>query len=112
MNTRANRHFLVRLKSEMMSTRPLRSTRDAVHQRRNTMFRLNAQLLRQGIVLAGTTIGLIAIASNAKAGECPAGSMKANARTMVDYKPVGVTDTTLGSIDLEKQPAHIAGREL
>jgi quercetin dioxygenase-like cupin family protein len=76
------------------------------------MFRLNAQVLRQGVVLAGATIGLIAIASNAKAGECPAGSMKANARTMVDYKPVGVTDTTLGSIDLGKQPAHIAGREL
>ena len=31
---------------------------------------------------------------------------------MVDYKPVGVTDVTLGSIDLGKQPAHIEGREL
>jgi quercetin dioxygenase-like cupin family protein len=76
------------------------------------MFRLNAQVLRQGVVLVAATIGLIAVASNAKAGECPAGSMKANARPMVDYKPVGVTDTTLGSIDLAKQPAHIAGREL
>ena len=76
------------------------------------MFKLNAQVLRQGVVLVGATIGLIAIASNAKAGECPAGQMKPNVRSMVDYKPVGVTDTTLGAIDLEKQPAHIAGREL
>ena len=56
--------------------------------------------------------GSLAAMSAASAGECPAGHMKPNARTMVDYKPVGVTDTTLGAINLEKQPAHIAGREL
>ena len=38
--------------------------------------------------------------------------MKANAREKVDFKPVGVTDVTLGSIDLEKQPANLKGREL
>jgi hypothetical protein len=38
--------------------------------------------------------------------------MKPNAREKVDYKPVGVTDVTLGSIDLGKQPAHIDGRQL
>ena len=32
------------------------------------------------------------------AGECPADKVKPNARQMVDYKPVGVTDVTLGSI--------------
>ena len=46
------------------------------------------------------------------AGECPAGKIRPNAQPMVDYKPVGVTDVTLGSIDLGKQPAHIEGREL
>ncbi len=46
------------------------------------------------------------------AGECPAGKIKPNAQQMVDYKPVGVTDVTLGAIDLGKQPAHIEGREL
>jgi hypothetical protein len=46
------------------------------------------------------------------AGECPADKIKPNARQMVDYKPVGVTDVTLGSIDLEKQPANIRDREL
>ncbi|GLR95829.1 hypothetical protein ACVIU7_006210 [Bradyrhizobium liaoningense] len=46
------------------------------------------------------------------AGECPAGKIKPNAQQMVDHKPVGVTDVTLGAIDLGKQPAHIEGREL
>jgi len=54
----------------------------------------------------------LATASTALAGECPAEKIKLNARYMVDYKPVGVTDVTLGSIDLGKQPAHIEGREL
>src|SRR5579863_1086064 len=106
MNTRANGHFLACAISAMVTTRPLRSTpRCGSPQRRDNMFGLNAQVMRQGVVVAGAIVGLISIASNAKAGECPAASMKANARTMVDYKPVGVTDTTLGSIDLEKQPA-------
>ena len=38
--------------------------------------------------------------------------MKPNVRQMVDYKPVGVTDVTLGAINLEKQPANIKDREL
>ena len=37
---------------------------------------------------------------------------QADAREKVDFKPVGVTDVTLGSIDLEKQPAHLKDREL
>jgi len=38
--------------------------------------------------------------------------MKPDAREKVDYKPVGVSDVTLGSIDLGRRPAHIEGREL
>ena len=52
----------------------------------------------------------LAPASAAFAGECPTDKTKPNARQMVDYKPVGVTDVTLGSIDLGKQPAHIDRR--
>jgi quercetin dioxygenase-like cupin family protein len=48
----------------------------------------------------------------AVAGECPAGKMQPNVREKVDYKPVGVTDVTLGAINLEKQPANIRDREL
>jgi quercetin dioxygenase-like cupin family protein len=76
------------------------------------MFRKNARALRRSLVLAGVFTGSIVVASGAVAGECPADKMKPNVRAMVDYKPVGVSDVTLGSIDLGKQPAHIGGREL
>jgi hypothetical protein len=60
-----------------------------------------------------TTIAVsLATTSAALAGECPVDKIKPNARQMVDYKPVGVTDLTLGSIDLGKQPAHLEGRDL
>jgi quercetin dioxygenase-like cupin family protein len=62
--------------------------------------------------LAAAIAGSIVVASAAMAGECPADKIKVNAREKVDTKPVGVSDVTLGSIDLGKQPAHIEGREL
>ena len=67
-----------------------------------------ARVLSVAVTIAGSVI----VASAALAGECPADKIKANAREKVDYKPVGVTDVTLGFIDLGKQPAHIEGREL
>ncbi|MGT2437372.1 cupin domain-containing protein [Bradyrhizobium betae] len=57
-------------------------------------------------------LGALTFATPVFAGECPADKIKSNARQMVDTKPAGVTDTTLGAIDLGKQPAHIEGREL
>jgi quercetin dioxygenase-like cupin family protein len=63
----------------------------------------------RAIALAGS---FMLSAHPALAGECPAGKTKPDARQMVDYKAVGVADVTLGSIDLEKQPANIGGREL
>ena len=78
------------------------------------MFKFNAtsRTIRQGLALAAIIAGSLATASNAIAGECPAGKMQPNVRPMVDTKPVGVTDVTLGSINLEKQPANIRDREL
>src|SRR5215211_7055249 len=67
---------------------------------------------RQGLALALIIGGSFATASTAIAGECPAAKMQPNVRPMVDHKPVGVTDVTLGSINLEKQPANIRDREL
>lgn len=52
------------------------------------------------------------ITSAAVAGECPAGMTKADATNPVTTPAVGVTDTTLGSIDLGKEPAMIKDREL
>ena len=59
-----------------------------------------------GLLIAGSTL------SAAVAGECPADKLKPGVREMVKTEAVGVTDTTLGSINLETQPAHIQGREL
>jgi quercetin dioxygenase-like cupin family protein len=67
-----------------------------------------ARVLTLAVAIAGSMV----VASAAVAGECPADKMKASAREKVDYKPVGVSDVTLGSIDLGKQPVHIEGREL
>jgi len=66
----------------------------------------------RALTLVVAIAGSMVVASAAVAGECPADKMKANTREKVDYKPVGVSDVTLGSIDLGKQPAHIEGREL
>ena len=77
-----------------------------------SQYSLTSRTVWQGLALAGVIAGSVATASNAIAGECPAGKMKANVREKVDLKPVGVTDITLGSINLEKQPAAIKDREL
>ena len=53
----------------------------------------------------------ISFAAARFAGECPADKIK-RSREKVDYKPVGVTDVTLGAINLGKQPAKIKDREL
>jgi quercetin dioxygenase-like cupin family protein len=65
--------------------------------------------------LASTALGILLASSaltTAIAGECPADKFKPGVREMVKAEAVGVTDTTLGSINLETQPAAIKGREL
>jgi len=78
------------------------------------MFKSNvtARATWQGLAFAGVIAASVATASSATAGECPTGKMKPDVREKVDYKPVGVTDVTLGAIDLAKQPANIKDREL
>jgi quercetin dioxygenase-like cupin family protein len=76
------------------------------------MCRKDVRAPQWSLVFAGVLAGSLALGSLATAGECPADKTKPNAREKVDYKPVGVSDVTLGSIDLGKQPAHIEGREL
>ena len=67
---------------------------------------------RRGFGLACIITGTAIASTAAFAGECPADKMKADVREKTDFKAVGVTDVTLGAIDLQKQPAHIEGREL
>jgi quercetin dioxygenase-like cupin family protein len=63
-------------------------------------------------VAAAAFVATSGFAFHAQAGECPADKRMPNARQPVDFKAVGVTDTTLGSIDLGKEKAKIVGREL
>jgi len=67
----------------------------------------------RGLVLAGAIAGSAVLGlSPAMAGGCPADKMKADVRAP-DTKPgKGVTDTVLGAIDLEKEPANIKDRQL
>ncbi len=54
----------------------------------------------------------VAVSPQAFAGECPADAVKANAREPVTFQPVGVTDTTLGSIDLGKETVGAKDHDL
>ena len=66
----------------------------------------------RSILFAGLLASAACMASVAFAGECPADKMKADVRQPVGLPAVGVTDTTLGSIDLGKEPAMLKDREL
>jgi quercetin dioxygenase-like cupin family protein len=61
-----------------------------------------------GVAAGSTLIGV----STASAGSCPSDKVKADARQPVTYAAKGVTDTVLGAIDLEKEPANIKERQL
>jgi quercetin dioxygenase-like cupin family protein len=67
----------------------------------------------RSLVLAGIMAGSTLAASTAVfAGECPADKFKADVRQPVSHAAKGVTDTVLAAIDLEKEPAKLAGRQL
>jgi quercetin dioxygenase-like cupin family protein len=70
------------------------------------------RLCGRTIVVAGLVMGSTVLATTAFAGSCPADKMKADVREPVKFAAVGVTDTTLGAIDLEKEPANIKDRQL
>lgn len=63
-----------------------------------------------GLVIAAALAGASLFASAAFAGECPADQKKPDARQAVDFKPVGVTDTVIASIDVAKAPFNINDR--
>ena len=73
-------------------------------------FKSNRGWLRS--IAAVTFVAATGFAFAAQAGECPVDKRVANARQPVDFKAVGVTDTTLGSIDLSKEAIHLKGREM
>ena len=64
------------------------------------------------VVFANLLVGAAMATTNAFAGECPAGKMQANVRPPVNTPASGVTDTTLGSIDLGKEPVMLKDHDL
>src|SRR5215470_15114272 len=64
------------------------------------------------VLFAALLVGAPMAATNAFAGECPAGKMQANVRPPVSTPASGVTDTTLGSIDLGKEQVMLKDHEL
>src|SRR5262245_60345070 len=74
-------------------------------------FTTKGRVGRRSLALAGVVVGASLVASTALAGECPDDQKKPNATAPVDYKPVGVTDTVIAMIDVEKEPANIRDRK-
>jgi quercetin dioxygenase-like cupin family protein len=70
------------------------------------------RFVSRSVLFAGLLASAASIGSSAFAGDCPADKLKADARQPVGLPAAGVTDTTLGSIDLGKEPARIKDREL
>ena len=64
----------------------------------------------RSLVFAGAALGACLVASAAFADGCPADQKKPDARGPVDFKPVGVTDTVIASIDVSKAPFDIKDR--
>jgi quercetin dioxygenase-like cupin family protein len=62
--------------------------------------------------LAGVIAGSFAISTAALAGGCPADQQKANVRAAVETAAKGVTDTTLGAIDLANESIGAKERQL
>jgi quercetin dioxygenase-like cupin family protein len=68
--------------------------------------------LTKRAVAALAFLAAVGFTAGAHAGECPADKRMANATKPVDHAAQGVTDTTLGAIDLGREQAKITGREL
>jgi quercetin dioxygenase-like cupin family protein len=66
----------------------------------------------QSILFATLLVAAITAATSAFTGECPAGKMQANVRPPVNTPASGVTGTTLGLIDLSKEPVMLKDHEL
>jgi quercetin dioxygenase-like cupin family protein len=84
-------------------------TQSKTQETNMSLFNLTQGRLRS-VAIAAIATATFSVA--AQAGECPADKVKPNAREAVNFKPVGVTDTTLGAIDLGKEKAKLKGREL
>ncbi|MGH6837711.1 MAG: cupin domain-containing protein [Methylocella sp.] len=69
-------------------------------------------MIKQQPFVLAAAIGTALLSTAARAGECPAGQISADATKPVATPAKGVTDTVLSVIDLSQEPAAIEGRAL
>jgi quercetin dioxygenase-like cupin family protein len=105
---RATRHFLRDDHRRILANAELLKASHS-EPMETTMFKMTT---RGRAMAAIAFLAATGFAVTAQAGECPADQRKANVRAPVDHAAHGVTDTTLGAIDLGKEKAKIEGREL
>src|SRR5262249_551977 len=102
--------FAIRRTSSLRSLRRLIS-RPRRNREEMRMYTSTSKVLLR-TVAAAAFMATTGFAFTAQAGECPADKRMPNARQPGDLKAAGGTAPTLGSIDLGKEQAKIAGREL
>jgi quercetin dioxygenase-like cupin family protein len=108
IETRAKRHFHREGPRRILAAaEALTASRSATQEMMMSRLTKPSRAIAAIAVLATT-----GFAAAAQAGECPAGKHAANARQPAEHAVQGVTDTTLGAIDLGKEQAKITGREL
>jgi quercetin dioxygenase-like cupin family protein len=66
----------------------------------------------QRALVASLSIGVVAFATGADAGECSADAQRADARTSGETEPVGVVDTELSAVDLKDEIKGMKDRRL
>src|SRR5262249_1902860 len=99
------------VRSSVLSPRPFLSARALAKGVKRMSRFMDRGRLGRSLILAGVVLGSSLGVSAAVAGECPAGQKKPNATAPVGYKPVGLTDTVIAMIDVEKEPANIKDRK-
>lgn len=69
-------------------------------------------MMKQQPLVLAAALGAALLSNTARAGQCPADQISADATKPVTTPAKGVTDTVLSAIDLSREPAAIADRKL
>jgi quercetin dioxygenase-like cupin family protein len=69
-------------------------------------------MIKQQPLVLAAALGAAFLSTAARAGQCPADQVNADATKPVTTTGKGVTDTVLSAIDLSQEPARIDGRTL
>jgi quercetin dioxygenase-like cupin family protein len=74
--------------------------------------KISTKTIVQTALAASLSIGVLAFATGAAAGECSADAHRADARSNGETEPVGVVDTELSAVDLKDEIKGMKDRRL